>query len=51
MSPYQTENKRKNNMRKLIMILTVAISLLGVTTAANAGGAPPSCGDNCPFVR
>ena len=38
-------------MRKLMMILTLAISWLGVTGAANAGGSPPSCGDNCPFVR
>jgi len=37
-------------MRKLIMILTVAISFLGISTA-NAGGNPPACGDNCPFVR
>jgi hypothetical protein len=38
-------------MRKLIMILTVAISFLGFSAAANAGGPPPACGDNCPFVR
>jgi len=37
-------------MRKLLMILTVAISFLGITGAANAGP-PPACGDNCPFVR
>jgi hypothetical protein len=38
-------------MRKLMMILTIAITFLGITTAANAGGNPPACGDNCPFVR
>jgi hypothetical protein len=38
-------------MRKFIMLLTMAISFLGFTGAANAGGAPPACGDNCPFVR
>jgi hypothetical protein len=43
--------KETNPMRKLLMILTVAISFLGITGAANAGGPPPSCGDNCPFVR
>ncbi len=38
-------------MRKLMMILTLAISYLGLSAAANASGNPPSCGDNCPFVR
>ena len=38
-------------MRKLMVILTVAISFLGITGAANAYGPPPSCGDNYPFVR
>ena len=38
-------------MRKLIMILTLTASLLGVATMANATGNPPTCGDNCPFVR
>ena len=38
-------------MRKLMMLLTLAISFLGVTGAASAGGSPPQCGDNCPFVR
>lgn len=38
-------------MRKVIMILTLAISWLGITVTANAGGDPPTCGDNCPFVR
>ena len=38
-------------MRKLMMILTLAISWLGMTAAANAGNNPPACGDNCPFVR
>jgi len=37
-------------MRKLVMILTLAISFLAVTGAANAIE-PPTCGDNCPFVR
>lgn len=34
-------------MRKLILILGLAISAIGFATA----GPPPSCGDNCPFVR
>lgn len=38
-------------MRKLIMILALAISYLGITAGANASGNPPECGDNCPFVR
>ncbi len=38
-------------MRKLIMLLTLAISFLTAVGAANAGGNPPECGNNCPFVR
>jgi hypothetical protein len=38
-------------MRKLIMIFTLTMSILGLTVAAEAGYAPPQCGDNCPFVR
>lgn len=38
-------------MRKLIMILTLTMSILGLTATANAGGAPPTCGDNCPFAH
>jgi hypothetical protein len=38
-------------MRKLVMLLTVAISFLGITASANAFPPPPACGDNCPFVR
>ncbi len=37
-------------MRKLMMILTVAMTFLAVTGAATALE-PPTCGDNCPFVR
>jgi hypothetical protein len=37
-------------MRKLMMILTLAVSFIAVTGVANAVE-PPSCGDNCPFVR
>lgn len=38
-------------MRKLMMILALAVSYLGITASASASGNPPSCGDNCPFVR
>jgi hypothetical protein len=38
-------------MRKLMMIITLTVSFLGITAVANAGGNPPTCGDNCPFVR
>ncbi len=38
-------------MRKLIMILTLTMSILGLTVAAEAGANPPECGNNCPFVR
>lgn len=38
-------------MRKLMMILALAISYLGLTAAASANGNPPECGDTCPFVR
>lgn len=38
-------------MRKLIMLLTLAISYLGITAGASADPNPPSCGNNCPFVR
>jgi hypothetical protein len=49
---YDAQNKgEKTQMRKLMMILTLAASLLGISVAANAGGDPPACGDNCPFVR
>jgi hypothetical protein len=38
-------------MRRLIMILALAISCLGATASvANAYGPTPTCGDNC-FVR
>jgi hypothetical protein len=37
-------------MRKLIMILTLTMSILGLTVPADALQ-PPTCGDNCPFVR
>jgi hypothetical protein len=37
-------------MRKLMMILTLAVAFLSVTGAALAVD-PPACGDNCPFVR
>jgi hypothetical protein len=38
-------------MRKLMVILTLAISFIAVSGAAHAGGTPPECGDDCPFVR
>jgi|GEM_PF-3352002 len=38
-------------MRKLIMILTLTISFLGLTAVGNAFPNTPTCGDNCPFVR
>jgi hypothetical protein len=38
-------------MRKLIMIFTLTMSILGLTTTANASGEPPACGGNCPWVR
>jgi hypothetical protein len=38
-------------MRKLIMIFTLTMSILGLTVAAEANGNPPACGDTCPFVR
>lgn len=37
-------------MRKLMMILALAVTLLSATGVATAMD-PPSCGDNCPFVR
>lgn len=37
-------------MRKLMMILTLTVSMLGMTAVANAI-AVPQCGDNCPFIR
>ena len=37
-------------MRKLMMVLTLAVALLSVTGVASAID-PPTCGDNCPFVR
>jgi hypothetical protein len=36
-------------MRKLLMLLTLTISYLAATGAANAGS-PPGC-DPCPWVR
>lgn len=37
-------------MRKFFMILTLAISYMAATGAAHAdGGAPPTCGGNCPW--
>jgi hypothetical protein len=38
-------------MHKLIVILTLTLSILGFTVAAEANGNPPACGDTCPFVR
>ena len=37
-------------MRKLMMILTIAVALLSATGVATALD-PPTCGDICPFVR
>lgn len=37
-------------MRKVFMVLTLMASLLGITMQAGAAS-PPTCGDNCPFVR
>jgi hypothetical protein len=37
-------------MRKLMMILTLAVAFLSVTGVASAVD-PPQCGDDCPFVR
>ncbi len=37
-------------MRKLIMILTLTISILGFSVQTDAMNVP-GCGDNCPFVR
>ncbi len=37
-------------MRKLMMILTLTVSLLGLTAVSDAM-APPACGSNCPFIR
>jgi hypothetical protein len=37
-------------MRKLMMVLTLAVALLSATGVAFAVD-PPACGDNCPFVR
>jgi hypothetical protein len=37
-------------MRKLMMVLTLAVALLSVTGVASAIDVP-TCGDNCPFVR
>ena len=37
-------------MRKLMMVLTLAVALLSATGVATALD-PPQCGDNCPFVR
>jgi hypothetical protein len=38
-------------MRKIIMILTLAISTLAVSASLNAGYPPPSCDPNCALVR
>jgi hypothetical protein len=38
-------------MRKVFMILTLAISYMAATGAANAGGVSPECGIVCPWVR
>ncbi len=37
-------------MRKLMMILTLAVALLSAPASLSALD-PPTCGDNCPFVR
>jgi hypothetical protein len=37
-------------MRKLMMILALAVASLSVTGVASAIDVP-TCGDNCPFVR
>jgi hypothetical protein len=37
-------------MRKLMMILTLTVAFLSLTGVASAVD-PPSCGDDCPFVR
>ena len=34
-------------MRKLMIVLTLAVSFLAASGVANAG-APPDCGDSCP---
>jgi hypothetical protein len=36
-------------MRKLMMIVTLAMSFLAFTGSSVAS--PPQCGDLCPFVR
>ncbi len=37
-------------MRKIMMLLTLAVALFNVTGVASAIDVP-TCGDNCPFVR
>jgi hypothetical protein len=37
-------------MRKLMMVITLAVALLSATGVAMALD-PPDCGANCPFVR
>ncbi len=37
-------------MRKLMMTLTLAVAFLSVSGVGSAID-PPTCGDNCPFVR
>jgi hypothetical protein len=40
-------------MRKLFMILTLAVSFLAVSGVASSGvpGGVPECDPNCPWVR
>lgn len=37
-------------MRKLMIVLTLAVSFLAASGVANAAGAPPDCGDDCPVI-
>ena len=40
-------------MRKLFMILTLAVSYLAVvgSASANVPGGAPECGNDCPWVK
>jgi hypothetical protein len=42
--------KDTNTMRKLIVLLTLTVSMFAAVGALNAGGSPPEC-NPCPWVR